>query len=314
MAKRALVTGGAGFIGSHLVKRLVKSGFDVRVLDNFHSGRKENLTEVIDRIELIKGDIRNYKTVEKSVKGVDAIFHLAALIDVQESLRKPKTYHEVNSTGTLNLLKAATKQKITKFIYTSTCAVYGNPIRLPIDENHPLNPLSPYAASKLSAENYCKAFSKSYGLKTTILRLFNVYGPNQNTSKYSGVILEFIKRIRRDKPPIIFGDGNQTRDFIYVEDVADFLIKALEIDANGVFNIGTGKQTSINQLASTLLKITGKSHLKPIYEKPRPGDIKHSVADISKAVKTFHIKPKTSLEEGLKIMINSVNNPEYSAI
>jgi len=304
---KVLVTGGAGFIGSYVVKRLIKLGYDVRVLDNFSRGKRDNLADVLGQIDLISGDIRDQEAVKKSIKGIDVVIHMAALVDVRESVEKPLLYHEVNSTGTLNLLYGSVKQGVKRFIYASTCAVYGNPVKLPISEDHPLNPLSPYAASKLSAENYCRAFSKSYGLKTTIFRFFNVYGPRKNINSYSGVIIEFIKRIKSDKPPIIFGSGEQTRDFIFIDDAVEFVIRSVENDIEGVFNVGSGESTSINNLSELLLKIMRKEHLKPIHTSPRPGEIKNSQADISKACKVFNYRPRVSLEEGLRRVINAVN-------
>ncbi len=302
---RVLVTGGAGFIGSHLVERLHKLGYEIRVLDNLSSGRRENLAGVMGDVDFMYGDVRDVEQVRRAVLGVDAVIHIAALIDVEESVKNPLIYHEVNSTGTLNLLRCSVEQGVKKFIFTSTCAVYGNPVRLPIKEEHPLNPLSPYAASKLSAESYCMAFSASYGLKTTVLRLFNVYGPRQDTCKYSSVIIEFVKRVGKGLPPIIFGDGEQTRDFIYIDDAVEFIVRALEYDAVGCFNVGTGSSVSINRLANLIIKIMGRSHLKPIHLEPRPGDVRHSEADVSKAVKVFDFKPRVTLEEGLKKFITS---------
>jgi UDP-glucose 4-epimerase len=306
---RILVTGGAGFIGSHLVERLAELGYEVRVFDNFSKGRKENLAEVMNEVELIHGDVRDHEAVDRAVKDVDTIVHLAALIDVQESLGKTLLYHEVNSTGTLNLLNSAGRG-VEKFIFTSSCAVYGNPIKLPVNEDHRLNPLSPYAASKLSAESYCRAYSESYGLKTTIFRLFNVYGPRQGANQYSGVIKEFTKRVIRNQPPIIFGDGEQTRDFIFVENVVDFIVEAIKSGADGTFNLGTGSSVSIERLAEILLKVMNRGHLRPIHTEPKLGEIKHSRAEISKAIEAFSIKPDVTLEEGLRKTLDA----DYSDI
>ena len=307
-SSKVLVTGGAGFIGSHLVKKLVELDYKVIVLDNFSRGSINNLEDVSHKIKIVEGDIREYKTVLKALKNVDVVFHLAALTDVQESMEKPRLYHEVNSTGTLNLLQASVRNNVKKFIYASSCAVYGEPVRIPIDEEHPLNPLSPYAASKLSAEAYCKAYSNNYGLKVLILRLFNVYGPKQ-TRNYAGVISEFIKRIGNSEPPIIFGDGKQARDFIYVEDTVEYLIKTLNYKPENkfeVFNIGTGKSITLNRLAKLILKIMGKNSFTPVYQPPKQGDIRYSQADISKAIKILGYTPKIGLEEGLRKTINAI--------
>jgi len=305
---RILITGGCGFIGSYLVRRLVNLGYNVVILDNLAKGNMiTNLRDIANNVRLVKGDIREYETVLKASKDVDVIFHLAALTDIQESIEKPRLYHEVNSTGTLNLLQASVENKVEKFVYTSSCAVYGNPVKLPISEEHPTNSLSPYAASKLSAENYCKAYSNSYGLKVLILRLFNVYGPRQ-TKSYAGVVSEFIRRVMDGKLPVIFGDGEQTRDFIYVDDVVEYLVKALNYEPkNGfeVFNVGTGKPITINQLADLVLKMVGKENLKPVYEKPKEGEIKHSVANIVKTVNHLNYVPQYTLEEGLRRILAS---------
>ena len=303
---RILVTGGCGFIGSFLVKKLVNLGFDVAVLDNLSSGSLANLGGVVDKVRFIEGDVRKYGVVLKALKDVDVVYHLAALTSVQESIRKPMLYHEVNSKGTLNLLKASVENKIKKFIYASSCAVYGNPVKLPISEDHPTNPLSPYAASKLSAEAYCKAYSNAYGLHVLILRLFNVYGPKQSEN-YAGVIIEFIRRVKNNEPPVIFGDGEQTRDFIYVSDVVEYFTRALNYKLENnfceIFNIGTGKPITINQLANLVLQVVEKRSLGVVYKEPKKGDIRHSVADISKAVNHLMYVPSCNIEEGLRKML-----------
>ncbi len=280
------------------MEKLVRLGYSVKVLDNLSKGRKENLTKIIDKVELVYGDVRDADVASRAVNGADAVVHLAALTDVQESMEKPLPYHEVNSSGTLNLLNSA-KGRVKRFILASSCAVYGNPVRLPIAEDHPASPLSPYAESKLSAENHCKVFSESYGLKTTILRLFNVYGPRHTANQYSGVITEFMNRIRTSQPPLIHGDGAQTRDFIFVEDVVDLIIRAIESEIDGTFNVGTGNAVSIKQLAELLLRLMNRADLKPIHSDPRSGDIRHSRADIFRVKKAFDFAPKVPLEVGL---------------
>jgi UDP-glucose 4-epimerase len=302
---KILVTGGGGFIGSHLVEKLVNLRYEVRVLDNFSSGREENLGEVIDYVEMNNGDVRDSDVVEKAVKGVDIVVHLAAAIDVQESMEKPLLYHEVNATGTLNLLNSA-KNSVKKLIFASSCAVYGDPVDLPIGEGHPVNPLSPYAASKLSAENYCRAFSESYGLKTTIFRLFNVYGPRQSANQYAGVITKFIKQIKRGQVPVIFGDGDQTRDFIFVEDVVDFIVRVVGSKASGIFNVGTGSSVSINRLVELLGMVMDEEYLEPLHAERRTGDILQSRADISEARRVFGFEPEVVLEEGLRRTVDAV--------
>ena len=302
MPETILVTGGAGFIGSHLVKELVKSGFSVRVLDNLSNGSLENIRDVLGSIEFIKGDIRDKNVVEGALKGVDAVVHLAALIDVAESVEKPELYLDVNVNGTFNVTRAS--RKVSAFIFASTCAVYGEPVRIPIGEDHPLNPKSPYAATKIAGEAFVQAYGNLYGYRPVILRLFNVYGPRQSKA-YAGVITEFVKRATLGEPPIIFGDGEQTRDFVHVRDVAKAIIKALESDnVSGIYNIGSGVAITINDLAHLILKLAGKENVEPIHGPPRPGDIKYSQANINRAKMELGYNPSVSLEEGIKEILN----------
>jgi UDP-glucose 4-epimerase len=298
---RVLVTGGAGFIGSHLVKALVKAGHQVRVLDNLSTGSIENLADVLDAIEFVRGDVRDYGTVESAVRSVDAVVHLAALIDVAESVEKPDLYFDVNVRGTYNVAKAS--RNINTFVFASSSAVYGEPIRVPIPEDHPLMPKSPYAASKISGEAFVQTFANQYGFRPVILRLFNVYGPKQSRA-YAGVIIEFIRRVSRGEPPVIFGDGGQTRDFVHVSDVVEAIMLSLRNErVRGVLNIGSGEGVTINHLARLILKLMGREDLKPIYAPPRPGDIRHSIADISRARKELGFKPRVKLEVGIKELI-----------
>ena len=298
---RVLVTGGAGFIGSHLVKALVKAGHQVRVLDNLSTGSIENLTDVLDAIEFVRGDIRDYGAVESAVSGVDAVVHLAALIDVAESVEKPDLYFDVNIRGTYNVAKVL--RNIDTFVFTSSSAVYGEPIKVPIPEDHPLMPKSPYAASKVSGEALVQAFANQYGFRPVILRLFNVYGPKQSRA-YAGVIIEIIRRVSRGEPPIVFGDGEQTRDFVHVSDVVEAIMLSLRNEGvRGVLNIGSGEGITINYLANLILKLMGREDLRPIYATPRPGDIRHSIADITRARKGLGFKPKVELEVGIKELI-----------
>ena len=302
----ALVTGGAGFIGSHLIDRLINEGFEVRVLDNFSTGKLENINAHLGnpRFHLFKGDIRKRGTLKEVIKGADYVFHLAAVADIELSMRKPKLVNEVNVTGTLNLLEESLNSNVEKFIFTSSCAVYGEPIYTPIDENHPTNPLSPYGVSKLAAEHYCRVFYEAYGLKTVVLRLFNVYGPRQERSPYRGVIAEFLKRLKKGEAPIIFGSGEQTRDFIYVADVIEALMLTLKnkFCAGVTLNIGSGVETSINEVAEKLIEIFGL-RIKPIHLEARAGDIKRSYASINRAKETLGFRVSMSLEDGLKICI-----------
>jgi UDP-glucose 4-epimerase len=308
---RVLVTGGAGFIGSHLVDRLLKEGIEVVVLDNLQGGRLENISQHIGKKNLcfVRGDIRNSRLVRNLVRGVDAIIHQAARVSVPESIKDPVLTDDVNVNGTLNLLKASVESDVKRFVYASSCAVYGDAKVMPIKEDCLPNPRSPYGVSKLAAENYVQTFYEIFRLKTVCLRYFNVYGSRQINSYYSGVITQFINRLAKNLPLVIFGDGEQSRDFVHVQDVVDANMSALRIKGveGETFNIATGVATTINQLASTLLEITNKSCLKVVHSKPRKGDVKHSVGDISKAQKKLHYNVKFSLKEGLKELVDSYN-------
>ena len=302
-----LVTGGAGFIGSHIVDRLLDEGFKVRVLDNLSTGEKKNLAQHQNNksFQFIEGDIRNFDLVKNTVKGVDAVFHEAALVSVTRSVENPLLSNEINVTGTVNLLKACVDAHVKRFVYASSCAVYGDTETLPNHENLAPKPLSPYAVEKLAAEKYAKVFHNVYGLETVSLRYFNVYGPRQKYGPYSGVISIFINRLLENKPPIICGDGEQTRDFINVKDVveANMLALSKRKAVGEVFNISTGEATTINKLTETIQKIMGKTSLKPVHAEPRPGDIKHSYGDITKARRNLEYEPKVQLEKGLSELV-----------
>jgi len=309
--EKVLVTGGSGFIGSHLVDLLLKTGYETIVFDNFFSGKIDNLKQHIGKedFKLIKGDVRNQKEVEEAVKNVDFVCHLAAIVNIPLSIENPLLANAVNVEGTLNLLTECVKRNVKRFVYASTCAVYGEAQYLPIDEDHPTNPLSPYGASKLAAENYCKVFYRVYGLPTVCLRFFNVYGLRQTSGPYGGVITTFIETLRKGESLTIFGDGNQTRDFIYVEDAARACEKALRSKKclGETFNIGTGTKTSVNELANILIELSGRHKTKIVYSKERKGDIRDSCANISRARNILKFKPKFSIYGGLKKMIrNSV--------
>lgn len=306
---RILVTGGAGFIGSRLVDRLIREGHKVAVLDNLLAGTTENLEEHLSSpsLCLIKADVRNSRAVKKAVRGATTVFHLAALVDVPLSVENPVLTNDVNVRGTLSILEASLAENVDRFIYISSSAVYGEARYLPINEEHPTTPLSPYGVSKLAAENYCRNYHEIHGLKTCCLRLFNVYGPRQHANSYSGVISKLIRKIQSGESPVVYGDGKQTRDFIHLEDVIDACMLAMEsvrIDG-GTFNVGTGKPTTIRELANIITELSGKTSLKPIYEKPRKGDVENSYADTNMARKSLNFKPKTELKNGLKSLIKS---------
>ncbi len=303
---KILVTGGAGFIGSHIVDRLLREGFEITVVDNLSTGRRENIAHHQNRrdFHFIKGDIRDTTLVKKVIEDVDAVYNEAALVGIPSSIENPLLTNEINVSGTLNLLKACTDANVKRFIHASSAAIYGKTKILPIHEKLTPQLLSPYAVSKLAAENYVKIYHKVYGLNTVCLRYFNVYGPRQTYNPYSGVITIFINNLLRKEPPIINGDGKQTRDFIHVQDVveANMLTLTKKTAIGEVINIATGNPTTINQLAAMLQQIM-KTNLKPVYTNPRPGDIKHSYADITKAKKLLQYNPKISLKNGLNQLV-----------
>ena len=301
---KVLVTGGAGFIGSHLVDRLLAKGFEVTVLDNFYSGRMENISSHKDSREfhLVRGDVRDESLVKRVVKDVDGVFHEAALVDVSLSVDNPLLFNEVNVGGTLNLLKACADSDVKRFVFASSAAVYGDSEPAKKRENMVPKPISPYGVSKLAAENYIKVFSELYGLEIVSLRYFNVYGPRQGlASSYSGVITAFITRLMNDLPPVIYGDGEQSRDFVHVNDVVSANILALKSkNAVGqIFNIASGTAITVYKLAKMLQQSANKEHSKIIFSERRSGDIKHCSSDISKAVELLGYNPKIQLKDGL---------------
>lgn len=311
MARRyskILVAGGAGFIGSHLVDRLLDEGFDVTVLDNFYTGQMENIENhtLASNFHLVKGDIRNFRLVKNVVKDIDAVFNDAALVSVPRSVENPLLANEVNVTGALNLLKASLDSGVKRFIQASSASAYGDTTTLPVHEELPQKPISPYAVAEVAAENYARVFYKVWGLETVSLRYFNVYGPRQVHSPYSGATTIFVNRLLRDQVPMIKGDGEQTRDFVYVKDVVSANMLALTVkDAVGeVFNVATGETTTINKLVQTLQKIMKKTDLKPIHKEPAPGDIRYSYASIEKARRILGYEPKFTLERGLKELVD----------
>ena len=297
--KRILITGGAGFIGSNLVDRLSPNN-EVIVLDNLVSGSLANLEQSKDSITFIEGDIRDKALVEKTVSGVEFVFHLAANVGNIESIEDPCFDMEVNIKGTLNILEACLNSNIKKLVYSSSAAIYGNANYLPIDEGHHLNPESPYAVSKLAAEKYCFAFHKIHGVPVIVLRYFNVYGPKQGSSEYANVIPVFFRRVKESQPLTIFGDGTQTRDFVNVKDVVAANILAAESEEVwGVFNIGGGKSTTVNELADHVIDITSYQ-TKPIYAPARKGEVLYSLADISAAKRSLGFNPSMNVRDGLR--------------
>ena len=305
--EKVLVTGGAGFIGSHIIDALIAEDHEVYILDNLHSGKTENIAQHLGKkcFHFIKGDVRDRETVKLAVREVDAVVHEAALVSIARSIEDPTLTNDVNVTGTLNLLKAGLDVGVKRFIFASSAAVYGKTEKLPNREDAATEPASPYAASKLAAEKHCRAFHLTHGVETVSLRYFNVYGPRQTHDQYSGVITNFIRNLSKNEPPIIYGDGDQTRDFVNVQDVVEATVLSLNRKSavGKEFNIAMGEPTTINRLAEMLLNITGKTDLKPKHTDPRPGDIRHSYADISKAKKLLGYVPKTPLKEGLTKLV-----------
>lgn len=297
-----LVTGGAGFIGSNIVEGLVNKGGKVKVVDNFSSGKKENLSSVLSKIELIEGDVRDLALLKKVLQGVDYILHQAALRSVPKSVEDPVSYNEVNVSGTLNVLLAAKEAKVKRVVFASSSSVYGETDVFPEKESHLPAPISPYAASKLAGEHYCQVFSQIYGLETVSLRYFNVFGPRQSLeSQYAVVIPRFIISMLSNEPPPVHGDGKQSRDFTYIDNVVEANILAATAPkiSGEVFNIACGKDYAVLDLVKELNKIMGKN-LKPKFTPPRPGDVPRTLADISKAKKLLKLEIKVNFNQGLE--------------
>ena len=297
---RFLVTGGAGFIGSNIVRRLLADGHAVRVLDNFSSGKPENLSDVVDDIELWEGDIRDYWTVERAVHDVDVILHQAAIPSVPKSMANPLTSHLVNVDGTVNLLETARLAGVKRFVFASSCAVYGDTDRLPIDEDTPAQPKSPYAVGKLVGEHYVLGYHRAYGLPGVVLRYFNIFGPRQDPQgDYAPVIPRFIARLQAGEPPIVYGDGEQTRDFLYVENAVAANLLAAERDdmVGGVFNVGSGQERSLNELLVQLRAVMERD-ISARHEPPRAGDIRRSRAAVDRLM-SHGFTPPVDFETGL---------------
>jgi UDP-glucose 4-epimerase len=294
-----IVTGGAGFIGSHIVEEIAGSD-DVVVIDNFSSGTDKNTKGFPDNVDIIRGSITDLSLLRDAFINADGVFHLAAIASVARSVNDPRATHETNLTGTLNVLLAARECGVKKVVFSSSSAVYGDEKTLPKHEDMPPVPLSPYAVSKLAGEYYCSVFSDLFDIKTVSLRYFNVFGPRQDPhSEYAAVIPKFITRLIDNQPPLIFGDGMQTRDFVYVRDVVQANILAMRSSATGTFNIGSGRKINLSALATTIAKIMNVN-LQPVYEKARPGDIRDSVSAITAAKKAFGFQTRYSLDDGLK--------------
>jgi nucleoside-diphosphate-sugar epimerase len=302
-----LVTGGAGFIGSNIADELIRKGGKVKILDNFVTGFQENLDEINGDFEFIRGDLNDPDMLKKAVEGVDIIFHEAALPSVPRSVENPLETHEACVNGTLNLLLAAKQAKVKRVIYAASSSAYGDQPTLPKIETMRPEPLSPYAAAKLMGEYYCQVFSNVYGLETICLRYFNVFGPRQNpSSMYSGVISRFINALLKNETPVIYGDGEQSRDFTYIANVVDANIRASQTNKGigGVMNAANGERISLNELLEVLKNITGKPDVNAHYQPERKGDVKHSQCSNAKAVEMLGYEKKVGLEEGLRKTID----------
>ena len=308
---KVVITGGCGFIGSNLAHELVEEG-EVTVIDDLSTGRSANNEDLLDNenYRYVKGSITDLNLLKQVFDGVDYVFHQAAIPSVPRSIKDPAKTNEVNISGTLNVLIAAEQNRVKKVVYASSSSVYGDTPVLPKEEGMIPNPLSPYAVSKLAGEYYCKVFNEIYGLKTASLRYFNVYGPKQDpSSEYAAVMPKFITRVLNGEPPIIYGDGEQTRDFTFVKDVVSANILAAKSSETGIFNIGGGKRVSINELAETIIKASGTGTDPGLTHKaPRDGDVKHSLADIRRAESIIGYKPSYTLDDGLKETIRWFSN------
>ena len=297
---KILVTGGAGFIGSNLAEELSKK-HEVVILDDLSTGSAENVEDL--DLELVRGSITDPDLLEEYFRGVDYVFHQAALPSVQRSIEDPVLANEVNICGTLNVLVAARDAGVKKVIYASSSSVYGDTPELPKREDMKPDPKSPYAVAKLAGEYYCRVFNEIYGLKTVALRYFNVYGPRQDpSSDYAAVIPKFVNRVMAGKAPIIYGDGEQTRDFTFVRDVVQANVLAMESDATGVFNVATGTRISVNDLAGMVMEIIG-NRVNCVHEEPRAGDVRDSLGDVSRAYAGFGYVPRYGMEDGLRATI-----------
>ena len=305
---KMVITGGAGFIGSNIAEELSKKkDNEIIIVDDLSTGKMANLRKFNQNINLVRGSITNLNLLKVVFKGMDYVFHQAAIPSVPRSIKDPIASNNANINGTLNVLVAAKDCDVKKVVYASSSSVYGDTPELPKREDMTPNPLSPYAVTKLLGEYYCKVFNGIYGLKTVSLRYFNVYGPRQDPySDYAAVIPKFINRVSENKPPVIYGDGEQTRDFTFVKDVVKANVLAAKSDANGVYNIANGNRISINELANMIMALIGND-LTPMHEDLREGDVKHSLADISEAKKNLGYEPRYSLEEGLRGTIEWFN-------
>ena len=312
----ALVTGGAGFIGSHIASALAASGARVRIIDDLSTGYRENVAEIGSDVDLVQGSVADEQSLDKALEDVELVFHEAAIPSVPRSVENPRQTHIASVESTFSLLLAARDKKVRRVIYAASSSAYGDQPTLPKSEGMLPDPLSPYAVAKLVGEYYCQAFTRVYGLETVSLRYFNVFGPRQDpSSHYSGVISRFIAALLTDQQPVIYGDGEQSRDFTYIDNVVDANLKAAETSKGIglVINIANGQRISLNQLLQELKSLTGRPNVNAVYEDPRPGDVMHSLADISRARELLGFEPQVGLREGLRLTIDWWKQSRFAA-
>ena len=313
--KRILITGGAGFIGSHLVEDFVKNGYSVKIIDDFSTGNVNNVLGLFNykNFKMIRGSITNKDLITKASSDVDVVFHLAAQIHVDRSIIEPRQTFEVNTLGTLNVLDAAIENNIELVVYASSSEVYGSAKYVPMNEDHPLNPASPYAASKAAADRLCFSYYNTYKLPVVVVRCFNTYGPRQKGAGYAAAIPKFLTRALSSLPPVIYGDGNQTRDYMYVKDAVNaykLVLKSYENVLGKAINFGTGKEITISNLAKTIVQLCGND-VKPVHVAPRAGEVTRLCADISLAEKELDFAPKYTIEKGLKEFVTWYKEGKY---
>lgn len=305
---RVLITGGAGFIGSHIAERFVNDGHEVRILDNLSSGHLKNIAGFAQGVAFTRGDVRNRRLLEELCEGCELVYHQAAVVSVPYSVSYPQETHDVNIQGTLNVLEAARAKGVRRVIFAGSAAVYGDEPTLPKAESMAALPIAPYGVEKITGEYYCGVYARLYGVETVTLRYFNVFGPRQDpSSAYSGVISIFVDRALSGRAPTIFGDGEQSRDFVFVDNVvqANVLAGSRQEAPGRVYNVGLGEETTLNQLVAMLGRITGKD-LTPTYAETRTGDIRESVADVQRIRDELGYDPQVGVEEGLRRLVDSV--------
>jgi len=303
----ALVTGGAGFIGSNIAAALVSQGVRVRVIDDLSTGHLENIEEIGGDVDFVNASLEDEATLRRALEDVELVFHEAAIPSVPRSVENPRQTHIASVDSTFTLLLASRDKRVRRLVYAASSSAYGDQPTLPKEEKMLPEPLSPYAVAKLVGEYYCQVFTRVYSLETISLRYFNVFGPRQDpSSQYSGVISRFISALLKDEQPVIYGDGEQSRDFTYIDNVVDANLKAAEttLGLGSIINVATGQRISLNQLLSELKHLIGKNHLNAIYQEPRVGDVVHSLADISRAREFLNFEPRIGLREGLQLTID----------